>query len=122
MTDAADSILSRAGLAGALTAQQISGELKQWHDVVLTFDGPSASETAEPNPFLDYRLNVTFTKGGRTYAVPGYFAADGNAGMAAKLVGAVFGASALQDAALVGSYLSLLDLSLIHISEPTRPY
>jgi Ca2+-binding RTX toxin-like protein len=34
---------------------------------------------------------------------------DGNAGMAAKLVGAVFGASALQDAALVGSYLSLLD-------------
>ncbi len=34
---------------------------------------------------------------------------DGNAGTVAKLVGAVFGASALHDAALVGSYLSLLD-------------
>ena len=34
---------------------------------------------------------------------------DGNAGTVAKLVGALFGASALHDAALVGSYLSLLD-------------
>jgi hypothetical protein len=59
--------------------QRISGELKQWHDVVLTFDGPSTSETAEPNPFLNYRLNVEFTKGARKYTVPGYFAADGNA-------------------------------------------
>lgn len=59
--------------------QQISGELKQWHDVVLTFDGPSTSETAEPNPFLNYRLNVEFTKGAKKYTVPGYFTADGNA-------------------------------------------
>jgi len=34
---------------------------------------------------------------------------DGNAGTVAKLVGALFGAAALQDGALVGSYLSLLD-------------
>ena len=51
--------------------QQISGELKQWHDVVLTFDGPSTSETAEPNPFLNYRLNVTFTKGAKKYTGSG---------------------------------------------------
>ncbi|MEX2300047.1 MAG: DUF5060 domain-containing protein, partial [Bryobacterales bacterium] len=63
----------------ALWAQQISGELKQWHDVVLTFDGPATSEAADPNPFFDYRLDVSFTKGSRTYVVPGYFAADGNA-------------------------------------------
>lgn len=58
---------------------QIDGELRKWHKVTLTFDGPQASETGTPNPFTDYRLNVTFTKGGKTYVVPGYFAADGNA-------------------------------------------
>lgn len=60
-------------------AQQISGELRQWHDVVLTFDGPPTDESAEPNPFLYYRLDVTFTKGSKKYIVPGYFAADGDA-------------------------------------------
>jgi Domain of unknown function (DUF5060)/Putative collagen-binding domain of a collagenase len=58
-----------------------SGELKQWHAVSLTFDGPQSSETATPNPFTDFRLDVTFTgPSGQTYRVPGYFAADGNAG------------------------------------------
>ena len=57
----------------------ITGELKKWHKVTLTFDGPNTSETATPNPFRDYRLNVKFTKGNKTYEVPGYFAADGNA-------------------------------------------
>lgn len=57
----------------------VSGELKQWHDVVLTFDGPETSETADPNPFLYYRLNVTFRKDAKALTVPGYFAADGNA-------------------------------------------
>ncbi len=62
-----------------LPAQDISGELRQWHDVVLTFTGPATSETAKPNPFFYYRLNATFTNGKRTYLVPGYFATDGNA-------------------------------------------
>jgi hypothetical protein len=67
-------------LAGpVLPAQEISGELRQWHDVVLTFRGPATSEDAEPNPFLHYRLNVTFEKGPRRLVVPGYFAADGDA-------------------------------------------
>jgi len=61
------------------SAQSVTGELKQWHDVTLTFDGPSSSESADPNPFFDYRLNVTFTTGSAKYVVPGYFAADGNA-------------------------------------------
>jgi hypothetical protein len=67
-----------AGCAAAW-AQQVSGELKQWHNVTLTFEGPSTSESADPNPFLSYRLNVTFTRGAAKYVVPGYFAADGNA-------------------------------------------
>jgi hypothetical protein len=60
----------------------ISGELKKWHNITLTFDGPQASETDEVNPFMNYRFNVYFTHeaSGKTYRVPGYFAADGNAG------------------------------------------
>ena len=62
-------------------AVNISGEMKKWHKVTLTFEGPKTSELADPNPFLYYRLNLTFThaKAGKTYFVPGYFAADGNA-------------------------------------------
>jgi hypothetical protein len=58
----------------------VSGELKQWHDVVLTFKGPLLSERGDTNPFRDCRMNVTFAQGQKTYVVPGYFAADGNAG------------------------------------------
>ncbi|MCK8524397.1 Ig-like domain-containing protein, partial [Aquimarina sp. D1M17] len=59
----------------------ITGERKKWHKVTLTFNGPNTSETASENPFLNYRLNVTFThqSGAPSYVVPGYYAADGNA-------------------------------------------
>ena len=65
--------------AGA-PAASISGELRVWHRVTVTVDGPASGEDATPNPFTDYRMTVTFTKGDRKVAVPGYFAADGNAG------------------------------------------
>jgi hypothetical protein len=60
---------------------KVSGELKQWHNVTLTFSGPEAYEDGDPNPFMDYRLNVVFkhAETGLTYKVPGYFAADGDA-------------------------------------------
>ena len=61
---------------------EVSGELKQWHNVILTLDGPFAHETDDdPNPFMDYSMDVTFTheSGEPSYVVPGYFAADGNA-------------------------------------------
>jgi hypothetical protein len=61
--------------------------MKQWHDTVLTFDGPQVDEAGEPNPFLDYRLDVTFAKDGRQYIVPGYYAADGNAGQTGATAG-----------------------------------
>ncbi|HEU4961558.1 MAG TPA: DUF5060 domain-containing protein [Sphingomonas sp.] len=63
----------------AASAATVGGELQQWHDVQVTFTGPQTSETADPNPFLNYRLNVTFTHGSKVYVVPGYFAADGDA-------------------------------------------
>lgn len=58
---------------------QIDGELKKWHKITLTFDGPETDETATPNPFTDYRLNVTFVHDETEFVVPGYFAADGDA-------------------------------------------
>jgi hypothetical protein len=62
-------------------AQEISGELKKWHKITLVFEGPETSEKAEDNPFLNYQLNVTFShkESGKTYVIPGYYAADGNA-------------------------------------------
>ena len=72
---------STIAVAGAKDIE-IAGALKQWHKVTLTLDGPGASERdADPNPFTDYRMTVTFTheSGTPKYNVPGYFAADGNA-------------------------------------------
>jgi hypothetical protein len=63
-------------------AVTLSGELRQWHKITLTMEGPEANETGDPNPFLDYRLTATFVheSGAPAYVVPGYFAADGDAG------------------------------------------
>jgi hypothetical protein len=60
----------------------VYGELKKWHRVTIAFEGAETSETAEPNPFLDYRLDVTFTHpaSGKKLTVPGHYAADGYAG------------------------------------------
>jgi hypothetical protein len=34
----------------------VSGQLKKWHRITITFDGLMTSEDAENNPFLNYRL------------------------------------------------------------------
>ena len=59
----------------------ITGEPRRWHKMTFSWNGPGSSETANPNPFADYRLDVTFTHpaSGKTMVVPGYYAADGNA-------------------------------------------
>jgi hypothetical protein len=68
-------------LPALIAAPAVTGEQQLWHKVTLTWSGPETSETAAENPFLDYRLEVTFThrSGKPSYRVPGYFAADGNA-------------------------------------------
>ncbi len=72
--------LALCAAAWSAAAQvELRGELKKWHTVTLTFRGPRASEDGSPNPFTDYRLIVTFTNGGVTRRVHGFFAADGNA-------------------------------------------
>jgi len=87
LVSAAIVILGSVSTGGApqptsAAAAAISGELRQWHKVTLTFDGPQANETdTSPNPFTDYRMTVVFTheSGAPRYEVPGYFAADGDA-------------------------------------------
>ena len=54
-------------------------EAEKWEKVVLSFNGPESAEDGTQNPFTDFRLDVTFTNGAKTYVVPGFFAADGNA-------------------------------------------
>jgi hypothetical protein len=56
-----------------------SGETEIWHPITLTIDGPDADEAGTINPFTDYALNVTFRQGGKSFTVPGYFAACGDA-------------------------------------------
>lgn len=68
-------------------AGTVSGELKLWHKVTITFDGPSSNETSSNNPFTNYRLNVTFVNGSTSYTVPGFYAADGNAGESSAISG-----------------------------------
>ncbi|MDX1285411.1 MAG: DUF5060 domain-containing protein, partial [Draconibacterium sp.] len=58
---------------------EIKGELKKWHRISLIIEGPETSEMDENNPFLNYRLDVTFTQGDKMFVVPGFYAADGNA-------------------------------------------
>lgn len=72
-------LLTVVWLASCATKPEVSGELKVWHKVTLTFEGPESDERATPNPFADYKLDVTFSQGDKSYVVPGYFAADGRA-------------------------------------------
>ena len=66
--------------AGVVLWLVISAEtVPLWHKYTIDFEGPDTSETASPNPFTYYRLDVTFTQGGKSYVVPGYYAADGDA-------------------------------------------
>jgi len=69
---------------------EIKGELKQWHKITLVISGPETSEGAIENPFLNYKLDVEFSKGNTRYKVPGYFAADGNAGESSAIAGSIW--------------------------------
>lgn len=57
----------------------VHGEGCVWHPVSIDFAGPASNETAtNPNPFLDYRFNVTFASpNGEEFLVPGFFAGNG---------------------------------------------
>lgn len=69
---------------------EVTGELKLWHNLTFSLDGPFAHEQDnQPNPFTDYRFAVLFTHESAegAVAVPGYFAADGNAAESSAVSG-----------------------------------
>ncbi|MGB3466070.1 MAG: ThuA domain-containing protein [Cyclobacteriaceae bacterium] len=82
----------------------ISGELKKWHKVTLSFTGPETDELAATNPFADYRLDVIFTNGAKSYTVPGYYAADGNAANTSANTGNIWQVNFSPDEAGIWSY------------------
>ncbi len=57
---------------------RVEGKLEKWNKVTISFSHQDLSENDEDNPFLNYRLNVTFKNGDDEITVPGFFAADGN--------------------------------------------
>lgn len=77
-------------LAGAAEPGRITGTLMKWHRITIDFTGPMTDETATPNPFTDYRLEVTFRNGPATYVVPGFYAADGDAANTSATAGNVW--------------------------------
>ena len=85
---------------------KVTGELRQWHKVTLTMDGPYAHEQDNrPNPFTDYQMLVTFRhEDGQSYVTPGYFAADGNAGESSAESGTKWRAHFAPDLAGVWNY------------------
>jgi hypothetical protein len=72
---------ARTATPGHAGDAAVSGTLARFHRVTLDFEGPETSESADPNPFLGFRLRVRFehAETGTTYDVPGFFAADGDA-------------------------------------------
>jgi len=61
--------------------------VKKWETITIDFQGPRADAMDDdPNPHLDYRLQVHFTSpGGKTYNVPGYFDGDGQGGQSGNV-------------------------------------
>lgn len=74
-------ILPPAPPQGVSDGGPVLGELRKWHKITIPFTGPYVRESDSNNPFLNYRLDVTFShqQSDKTYVVPGFFAADGNA-------------------------------------------
>ncbi len=77
------------GFLGGCSGEQERAVIQtlKWQKTVLDFTGPHVAEDQDPNPFLDYRLMVTFNHGDRKMVVPGYFAADGQSGSTGAAAG-----------------------------------
>jgi len=76
----------------ALAAPKVEGEAKVWHRIAVTFEGSALSEDANPNPFLDNRLDVEFSHpaSGTKHTVAGHYAADGRAAESSAKSGGVW--------------------------------
>jgi len=67
------------GFGASAQEIRLDGKTQVWQRLTLTLEGPDTRELATDNPFLNYRLNVTFRHKHFAYTVPGFYAADGQA-------------------------------------------
>ena len=66
--------LAPAGAASAqVSVAQVQGA-GPYDPVTVELQGPMLDEASGPNPFADYRLDVTFSDGRNAWTAPGYFA------------------------------------------------
>jgi len=74
---------AKAASAEEEVAEPVLAAFWKGYPVTVHFSGPEANASdSAPNPFLDYRLTVTFTSpSGKEYVVPGYFDGDGKGGL-----------------------------------------
>ncbi len=110
------------------TTQQevrVEGELMKWHKVTLVIPGPETSEWAKENPFLDYKLEAIFSMGTKSYKVPGYFAADGNAGETSADQGSIWKVHFRPDEAGIWNYKLLFrkgkNIAVLDEEDPGEP-
>jgi len=81
----------------------VSAAPRQYHKVTLDWQGPLLAESEDT--FTDYRLDVTFTSpSNKTYVVPGYFAADGDAAETSASTGDIWRAHINPDETGVWTY------------------
>jgi len=88
-------VFEKAGVLDKSNTQTI--EVKQWHTLTLSFEGPYTSESSVLNPFTDYRLLLDFiylgdgsSKSEKPQTVRGFYAADGNAAQTSARAGKVW--------------------------------
>lgn len=85
-------------LAAAQTGAKVYARWSRWVPGSLDFAGPQISETDELNPFTDYRLSITFSRGEKSAQVRGFFAADGEAAETSAQSGNIWRARFTPDA------------------------
>lgn len=102
------------GILWAAGIDTVTGTQQKWHPLTLSFIGPTAAETDDaPNPFLDYRLQVTFTgPGGQQYDVPGFFAGDGAGGGSGSIWQARFSPDEVGEWRYTASFRSGTDVAV----------
>jgi hypothetical protein len=111
--------------AAESTKAVVTGQLKTWHRITLTFECRPTSETAEDNPFLNCRLDVIFENGTEKFTVPGFYAADGNAADTGEASGSKYRAYFVPDKSGTwnyAAYFSTGDDVAIKPFQPTQPF
>ncbi|MEM9364524.1 MAG: DUF5060 domain-containing protein [Planctomycetota bacterium] len=82
-----------------------------WHPMEFSFQGPETSESATPNPFTHYQLDVTFRCGDDVRRIRGFYAADGRAADSGATSGGIWKARFTPD--LVGTWSYQAELNLV---------